>query len=304
MTRQEIAKKKAQFIKLRQAAMMKAAGEAERLLLEKVFDELFKLIGDTKGKILEDDGAGLKLSTAIERIFTQFNNTTNFQITNNILTTLLTIQSFNQDYFRAMNLRDNRLKKAFTETDKSTKQLIGVDEGGKMVKGGYLDNLLHDDGLKLEIQRETRRAFKNGFTTEQYMNKIREVIVGNDEHMGKLSSHYRTFAHDTFSQFDGDYAYRVAVSLGLRCAIYEGGLIDTSRDFCIKKAGKVFTFDEIENMVNDPDLLLTKEEKEMGEPIDYDPFRDKGRWECRHQWNYITDDIAIKMRPELKNVLK
>lgn len=303
MTREEVAKVKAKFIAAKQDALMKSTTVAEKVLLTKIFDELFKLIGKGDIKLLSESGRELKLTSAIEAIFRSFNLNENLTIINSISSGLQEIATLNKQYFDTYRKKAMQLKKIYKEVDATMKTRIGLLDNGKLAEGGYLDTLLRDTKLKNEVLRATRSAFGNkNISLQDYMTKIREVVVGNPKHEGGLSSHYRTFAHDTFSQFSNEYADKVAVRIGLNAAVYEGGLIETSRDFCIKKNGKVFTRKEINNWVNDPDLLMTKEEKAAGKPFDYVPTRDKGRWNCRHDFNWIPNDEAIAMRPELKKI--
>jgi hypothetical protein len=272
-------------------------------LLKKIFDELFKQLGKAQGDIVSDSGRLLKLTAAIEQIFRNFNSNENLKIVNTIMDSLIEIGTLNQKYFTSLGVRVKEIKKVYSEVDVNMRKKAGIGKDGKMIKDGWMDKLLKDDSVRKAVLSETRKAFTGkAVTLEQYMNKVRDVLVGDERHAGKLSHHYRTYAHDTFSQFDNEYADKIAKRLDLNAAVYEGGVIGTSRDFCKKKSGKVFTRKEIEAFRDDPDLLLTKDERKAGRPKDYIPTRDKGRWNCRHYYNWITEDEAMRMRPSLKNV--
>lgn len=303
MTREQAAKIKSKFITEKQKALMKSTSAIEKVLLNKIFDQLFVMLGDGK-TIVSDTGAELKISEVINKVFADFKKNENLKLINEIGDNMIAIATLNQNYFTTIAKNAKQLKKIYKEVDTNMKSRIGIDKNNQLASGGFLDSLLGDTKLKNAVLAETRAAFGNkNVTTQTYLNKIREVIVGNEQHMGALSSYYRGFVHDTYSQFNNEYADKVATRLELNAAVYEGGLINTSREFCIKKNGKVFTRAEIAAWKDDPDLLMTKDEKKAGAPIDYVPHRDRGRWECRHDLNWIPDDEAIRMRPDLKGVL-
>jgi len=108
--------------------------------------------------------------------------------------------------------------------------------------------------------------------------------------LGRLSKYYRNFTYDLYSQVDRTAGKVIADKIGMnKYAIYEGGLIKTSRKFCRERNGKVFTYDEIADF-NPP---------EAKQP-DYNPFVDLGGYGCRHHLNWIPYAIAISLRPDLK----
>ncbi len=72
-------------------------------------------------------------------------------------------------------------------------------------------------------------------------------------------------------------------------AIYEGGLIKTSRPFCKKHEGNVYTRDEIAAF--DPKEAI---------PPNYNPFVDMGGYGCRHYYSWVPRAVAIMLRPDLK----
>jgi hypothetical protein len=82
--------------------------------------------------------------------------------------------------------------------------------------------------------------------------------------------------------------------LEYRAFIYEGGIYDDTCDFCKERNGQVFTIREAEEWKN-----LEWPEKNEG----YNPLRDMGGRDCRHFPSYISDELAVVMRPELKDKL-
>lgn len=109
---------------------------------------------------------------------------------------------------------------------------------------------------------------------------------------------------DAIDQFDRMAQYNVAEALGIRYAIYEGGIIETSREFCEVRNAGVFTEDEIKLFGTPDDKFGGYSNKPLGEfrgkyKNGYDPIRDLGGYNCRHFLIWITQDLAFRLRPDL-----
>ena len=78
--------------------------------------------------------------------------------------------------------------------------------------------------------------------------------------------------------------------------IYNGGLIKSSRAFCIVRNGKVFANMEAEEWENDPTLTAIPSKE------NYTWYIERGGYNCRHSIDFIAEDIALVLRPDLKNL--
>ena len=94
-----------------------------------------------------------------------------------------------------------------------------------------------------------------------------------------------------FARHDRNVQKKYAERIGLRTFIYTGGLIQTSRDFCEDRNGKVFTIEEAEEW---------KDLNWDGKPEIYNPLIDLGGYNCRHFPAWISAKEAIRRRPDLK----
>jgi hypothetical protein len=86
-------------------------------------------------------------------------------------------------------------------------------------------------------------------------------------------------------------ANRIRVDLGLKYAVYQGGLIKTSRDFCEDRNNKCFSEKEIMSWEN-----LNWEGKPQ---IGYNALIDCGGYNCRHRLDWISEEYAKRLRPDL-----
>jgi len=106
-------------------------------------------------------------------------------------------------------------------------------------------------------------------------------ILGNN--MRKYSSQ---IAHDSVMQFDGKFTKYKGDQLGIKQYKYSGTRIDTTRDFCARNIGKVFTDEEARRLW---------ENNSWKGKSGSDPFIDRGGYRCRHSW--------IIYNPEWENIL-
>jgi hypothetical protein len=108
-----------------------------------------------------------------------------------------------------------------------------------------------------------------------------------------LVGYYQQYAYDTYSKVREISNLHYADELGLQNFIYTGGVILSSRQFCIKKNGKVFSKKEaVNSWPHDSDLI---DKKHLAS---YNPLIDRGRNNCRHFLMYVSDELAAEMRAQ------
>ena len=106
-------------------------------------------------------------------------------------------------------------------------------------------------------------------------------ILGNN-----MRKYAGQIAHDSIMQFDGQFTKYKADQIGVKQYKYSGTRIDTTRDFCARNIGKVFTEKEARG--------LWENSRWKGKSGS-DPFVDRGGYRCRH--SFIIYD------PEWENIL-
>lgn len=172
---------------------------------------------------------------------------------------------------------------------------LGIREDGSLIKQGYMNGLLDDGAIRSEIQKFVFKEMFRSSGFEAFKEGLREFIEGNKDRYGAFQRYYRGFAQDAYSSMDrfigGEYAQR----LGLTHFIYQGGLIKSSRKFCIERNAKVFTTEEAEQWRDDPDLEAIDSRER------YNWLIDMGGYNCRHFPDFIDQATAEYLRPELKD---
>ena len=118
---------------------------------------------------------------------------------------------------------------------------------------------------------------------------LQTLIDGDkDGSLGALQKYHRNFTYDLFSQVDRATAKTYADDLKFEFAIYEGGLIETSREFCKKHNGNVYHKSEIQQF-----------NPKVAKPPNYNPFVDCGGyrdWETDRKSTRLNSSHSAKTR--------
>src|SRR6185503_1627191 len=143
----------------------------------------------------------------------------------------------------------------------------------------------------------------NGTPIKELTKNLSTIIEGTATSSGALDNHFRTYVYDTYSQFDRESSNQFSLQLDINYAVYAGGLVDASRPFCIARNGKVFTRTEIQAFGTPRDKFGGYSNKSKGEFAGknkgYIPERDMGGHNCGHTYDWITYELAKRLRPDI-----
>jgi hypothetical protein len=162
----------------------------------------------------------------------------------------------------------------------------------ELIKGGYLDQVTRMQEVRQQLKNYVIQSVNNKKGFQEYLRGIKELVTSSQARDGMIERYYKQFAYDTFNQTDAAINKHYADSLELTWFVYSGGTITTSRQFCIKRADKVYNTEETEKWKCDPYLIG----KPKGVRCDqrYNPLIERGRWNCRHSIRYITESLACQ----------
>jgi hypothetical protein len=295
----ELAKAREDFILKKEAQLGRSLTLLEKTLLDNIFSDFLKLFQDDKG-ILKYQGSMMTVNRALDEIFNQFYHNQYLHLVQNMVTDLATVSLLNSKYYGLFTSGKDQTTAIKAQVDEAMKNRIGLSSDSKLVSGGFLDTFVRDNTLRDYLKKYTFKAVTGGAPYKDFVKGLGVIVRGAPDQDSMLAKHFKTFAFDTFSQFDRSTGNQWRQKLNLRAALYSGGIIDASRNFCIEKNDKVFTIEEMEAWKDDPKLPRTKEEREVGYTIGYIGYIDCGRWRCRHQVNWISKQLAIHLRPALK----
>jgi hypothetical protein len=265
---------------------------------EKVYRELLAQVVDklqVKDGKVTNSALNRGLLNTIDTVFNSVGIKAGIEVANTVINAVDSLIGFNADYF------SGTLDTNVTPIDAAIRNQMGDWLGitdGKLKANGYLDKIVKDDSIRNAVKDLTIKNVisQNGFAETR--KQMQDFMVGKDaDSLGKMQQYYRNMVYDTYSVADRLVGLQYADNKGLNFAIYEGGIIKTTRPFCHARNGKVFHREEIAQF-NPP----------TAKPPNYNPFTDLGGYACRHHLNWISDKLARRYREdaldyEVKNLI-
>lgn len=261
------------------SALENRVKDSELELFREVLDEFVDKLDRKDGKI-ENNSRNRQLLQTLDKVFSDFALSNGVAIASSIVKGVSEIFNFNNQYYSAFE-SEAKLVPISKEVKSTLEGWLGMDSKGNLTENGYLSNLIQDTTVRNQIKDLVVKSIVSGNGLTETRQQLKQTIVGDKENLGAMQKHYRNFVYDTFSQVDRTAAKITADKLQLNYAIYEGGLIETSRPFCKKHNGNVYSRAEIAEF--DP--------KTAKQP-NYNPFTDLGGYGCRHHLNWIPDLLA------------
>ena len=226
--------------------------------LETVPETLYSAVEKSQSKIYSNLLELLgKLKTDAEGNFIQ--SVSNLNTVEKINTELKKVV-FGSDYYKAVSTFANEFqtqKKVTNEYfEKSFPEVTGTKVADEIVAIAQRNavDLLTGSALDSEffnpIKKQIVTAIETKASFTDTIKAIRKVAIGNKEIEGKLLSHSKQIAHDSFALADRSYTSLLAEDLGAVWYVWSGRTIPTSRELCIENHNKYFHKKEIEEMAS------------------------------------------------------
>ena len=278
-TRNEISKTKLDFIRKKEELIYAdIAGVSNKLM-----EEILANLGDYKrtGRLNKTD-----LLKVLKKSFAA-----NFpKIMRDTAGAGKSLTDLNVIYFSTL-LESDRLNDIKNSASLSIDKSLGLNPDGTLKENGFLDKALNSEKLQQSFIKEITNAVAGNPDVNVLKGKIETFIVGNNQQNGLLQKHYNTLAKDLLIQIDRRNGNIFADELGLRDFIFGGGLIRTSRSFCLNRNGKMFNTDQAKDWKK---LLGSKSGPIWDESRDgkYIPTEQMGGLGCRHVPDWVTPDIV------------
>ncbi len=184
----------------------------------------------------------------------------------------------------------NANKKYYKAFDPKGKLVDKANKQARKLQIAFKRNVLNTMSFNAQLNQMLSKGIKDGLTHQALKAELRDTITGKDK-LGVIEHHF--WKQDGFEQFQ---VHARAVSntyskgLDLDYAIYAGGEIKTTRDFCDDRNGKVYTRAEI---------LEWNNEEWQGKKKGHSILIDCGGYNCRHEFDWISKQMAVRLRPEL-----
>lgn len=266
-----------------QKALSASLRDVEANILRAILADILPALKVKDGYLVGSVGNMAK-ANLIERVFDEFGRTDIDTILGKYADELLAISGKNAAYYYAIGF--DREKVAAIAADLTLiRQVIGIDESGKLAKDGFLYRLGRAESVRQRIRDYVVTSIVSGQSLEAFRKGLKNAVSGGAGIDGALESYWNSYAYDAYARVREVDNLHFKNEIGLKHFIYQGGLIKTSREFCIKKNGKAFTEEEAKrDWPKDPDLI---DKKHLAS---YNPLIDRGRNNCRHFLMWISED--------------
>lgn len=260
------------------------AGGVKKMQTE-LWDRVEKIINKLKvdeGKI--DGGAGnYTLLGQLNATAKQMRSGPKKQIISSLIKNLLDQEDLVKTYFnKFLNLERSAVE---TRVHKQLLNRIGYDGDG-FVDRGVLHDLWTDDTDIRAIRAQTVKAIAGGQSWQEFQTQMKVLVQGDGERLGVTEAHFKTVTMDMYAQNDRALTKQYADEYELDKFIFQGGLMNTTRDFCRERNNRIFTREQIEEWSG-----LSWQ----GKPKVYDPFLDVGGFSCKHVLDPLTDELADEL---------
>lgn len=267
--------------------------KAQKRLFETVQQHFLDTLERDENNVITSSAKNRRLLERFESVFSRYAQEAGAQVAAEIAKGANMVLETNQKYYSLFSEGQTQLNSISQSVNKTMRSWLGIERNGNVAKNGYLKTIISNPTIRGQIQDQTMRAVVGQQGWMQTRDEMRDFILGNSGKTGVMERYYRNYVYDTYSHLDRAVSEQYGNELGLNFAIYEGGLIEASREFCKDHNGNVYHRTEIAEF---------KPTKAI--PPNYNPFLDLGGYGCRHHLNWIPDSVAVRLRPEAKRFIE
>ena len=281
-------KKRDDLITFLNANLEKQIQESQQGLLKKFlagFGDLLQT--DETGKVL-NNAFNRNLLLSVDKVFADYGKQHNVLILSALMQGVNQLMNFNADYYGKFE-GETKLLPIRKKVVQNMRGWLGISGENTAQENGYLSTLIKSDAVKNQIKDFALKSVMGQAGWQDTKKNLEKIIAGDKDNLGALQKYHRNFSYDLLSQVDRATGKTYADDLKFEFAIYEGGLIETSREFCKKHNGNVYHIIEIQ-----------KFNPQVAKQPNYNPVTDLGGYGCRHHLNWIPTSLALMLRPDAK----
>jgi hypothetical protein len=226
------------------AANDKFAGQIVSIQ-DRLYSRLVRVLKDVEldqdGFILQSAGNRKVLNEAITAIDESFADGTPYtSAIEQHLEIIPTINELNEVYF-------NSISSAFTPNRQFIKSL-------QKQTISSLEGSLLNEGLESQVKGPLidilNRNINTGGSYSGFVQEVQEYVKGTPDLDGRLLSYSKGIVRDALTVYARSFQQSVVSDLKLEWYLYAGGIIDTSRPFCLERKGRYYHESEIKKWAN------------------------------------------------------
>jgi len=293
----DLLKQKQSFIDEQRSKMESSVIKLQSQLFSDIVSKLIPEL-DVKDGLIQDNAKNYRLISVLDKVYKDFNSVSSKLIFGEIVATTAKIADYSQNYFNAMFTSGlpEKFDKVIATTDKLINLRLGLD-GGKLVRGGFLQSFFDSNTIGTDLKQMTSKAVTSNLDMKDYVQMLQDKITGTKEYTGGLERQFQRYGYDLYQQYDAAYNMTLGNEFGFTYFVYQGGLVKDSRAFCVEHNNKVYSVEEAQSWATWIDPGTGEVPSYLGYP-GYDPLIDRGGYNCRHSLGWIDESIAKGMRNE------
>lgn len=178
----------------------------------------------------------------------------------------------------------------FNPTEAAQKRILNR---GETITEGFLNDLFDNNQITTAIQQ----TIKNGINSNQNKTELKSVLTlqikGKEGKFGLLENYHYRNGTDELQAYTRTLDEQFSLEAKLNYAIYAGGEIKTTREFCDQRNGKVFNRETILNWNHTPSNWSGRKENN-------NILIDLGGYNCRHNLDWISYELAKRINPNIE----
>lgn len=304
----DIVKQTVQYILKQNISLEKQVSAMQQELIKRLLAELIPQLELESDGTIKNTFKNIRIIEELDKVYGKFNDTDKARVEGNFVKGFLRLNLFENRYWLTLNKSGQAFKKklftdALAGAKERTMYSIGLKGDGGYIKGGWLEKFVTDKTVLSDVKQFVLKSVTSQIAIKDFTDGLRGMVEGVNNNMGAFERYYRAYAYDTYSQYNNAYGNQIALGLDLQCAIYTGGLIETSRPFCEEHNGKVYTRKEIAKFPDWKDPDTGKVPSYIASFEGYNPLTDLGGFNCRHKLAWITTFLAKKLRPDVEQFI-
>ncbi len=157
------------------------------------------------------------------------------------------VSDFSKEFNNQGKITRDYLKEEFGEFKETAFAKEFIKEQRREVVTALIGNEAIRGAVQKPLSDVVTQAIANNGSLKNLIRDIRLITTGNSQRDGLLHRYARQIAFDSFAQSDRAYTKQASDKVGAQFFLYQGGKLETTRDFCRARDGKYFHREEIED---------------------------------------------------------
>ncbi len=192
--------------------------------------------------------------------------------------------------FSALNTASIEYYSGFAPTEATVN---GIINRGKITSDGFIDDLFDNNQIVKQLQDTVRKNIITETSTVDVSQLLTEQIKGKNDKFGVVKSYHYQNGYDQMQNYSRQLDTQFSKALKLNYAIYAGGEIQTTREFCDSRNGNVYNRETILSWNHTPATWA-------GRKPQNDILIDMGGYNCRHDFDWISYALARRIDPNIE----